>query len=96
MVVAVQAVGDSSESAKRLETRNDSRLDHISRSRDFCRRRPLLAERIHLRVDRFLEILWFHSGLCRRLHFKYGTKNQRLLIHRYVLRNLFFVNEFFV
>ena len=54
MVVTVQAVRDASESSQRLQSRNDSRFDHVSRPRDFRRGRAVFAKRVHLRVDGLL------------------------------------------
>ena len=96
MVVTVQAVGDASGPSQRLETRDDSRFEHVSRPRQLRRGWSLFAERLQLRVDRFLKIFRFHAGFCRRLHFKHRTKNQRLLIHAHVLGDLLFIHKFLV
>ena len=96
MVIAVQPVRDTSESAQRLETGDDSRFDHVSRPRELCSCRSVFTERVQLRIDRFLEIFGFHTGFCCRLHLKHRTKNQRLLIHCHVLRDLLFIHKFFV
>ncbi len=96
MVVTVQEVGDASKSAQRFESRDNSRFDHVARSRELCGGRSLLAEGIKFRVDGLLEVFGFHPGFGRHLHFKYGTKYQRLLIHRHVLRDLLFVHKLLV
>ena len=96
MVVTVQAVGNSTESSQRLKACDDSRFDHVARPHELLGRGPVLPKRIQLRVDHFLEVLQFHAGFGRHLHFEHGTKNQRLLIHGHVLRNLFFIHKFLV
>ena len=96
MVVTVQAVGNASEPSQRLEAGDDSRFEHVSRPRQLRRGRSIFAKCIQLRVDGLFKIFRFHAGFGRRLHFKHRTKNQRLLIHSYVLGDLVFIHKFFV
>src|SRR5256884_1861915 len=96
MVVAVQAIRNAARSSQGFEPVDNARLEYVSRALQLFFRRAIGAECLEFRVDGFFEVFRLHSRARGRLHLKLRTQHQRLLVGRYIQRDLLFVDDLLV
>ncbi len=93
LVVLVETVRQSAETAETLEPGDDLRVDHIAGAVEFRLGRTLGAQLFQFLVDGFFQFFRFYSGLGGRLQLEDGAEPETLIRDRNILSDLLFVDE---